>query len=141
MFETTMDIIFWDFLILYQTLFSPQVRSSVIISNKHGIYELPHELRNDLRLSKLGNIKISKLHKIIAWCSVNTSKKFLKNKNWTLPVGRYFTEKLRFAWNILARIVDMLKALPALSAITVCTQARNPEFIFENRKAKHCETF
>ena len=120
---------------------SPQLKRIVIIGNKHGIYELPHELRNDLRLRKLGNIKISKLHRIIAWCSVNTSKKFLKNKNWTLPVGRYFTEKLQFAWNILARIVDMLKALPALSAITVCTQARNPEFIFENRKAKHCETF
>ena len=39
-----MDIILWDFLILYQILFSPQVERSVIISNKHGIPELPHEL-------------------------------------------------------------------------------------------------
>ena len=50
---------------------SPQVKRIVIISNKHGIYVLPHELPNDLRLRtlrKLGNIKkISKLHKIIAW--------------------------------------------------------------------------
>ena len=49
-----MDIIFWDFLILYQILFSPQVKQSVIIINKHGIYELPHELSNDLTLTILG---------------------------------------------------------------------------------------
>ena len=41
---------------------SLQVKRIVIISNKHGIYELPHELPNDLRLRKFGNIKkISKL--------------------------------------------------------------------------------
>ena len=52
--ETTiiMDIIFWDFLIPYQIFFSPQVKRTVIISNKHGIYELPYELPNDLRLRK-----------------------------------------------------------------------------------------
>ena len=38
-----MDIMFRDFLIRYQILFSPQVKRSVIISNKHGIYQLPHE--------------------------------------------------------------------------------------------------
>ena len=34
----------------------------------HGIYELPHELPNDLKdLRKLGNIrKVSKLHRMIA---------------------------------------------------------------------------
>ena len=31
----------------YQTFFSPQVKRSVIISNKHGTYELPLELPND----------------------------------------------------------------------------------------------
>ena len=40
-----MDIIFWDFLILYQIFFSPQVKPSVITSNKHDIYELPNILR------------------------------------------------------------------------------------------------
>ena len=45
-----MDIVFEDFLILYQNFFSPQVKRSVIISNKHGLYELP----NDLRLRILG---------------------------------------------------------------------------------------
>ena len=77
-----------------QIFVSPQVKRIVIISNKHGIYKLPHELPNDLRLiptafsplgglgahtrkkkktydlRKLGNIKkISKVHRIIAWCS------------------------------------------------------------------------
>ena len=38
-----------------------------IITDKHGIYELPHELRNDLGLRKLGNIrKVSKLHRMTA---------------------------------------------------------------------------
>ena len=44
-----------------QIFFSPQV----IMSNKHGIYELPHEFPNILRLrilgneERLGNLKIS----------------------------------------------------------------------------------
>ena len=38
-----MDIILWEFLLFYQIFFSPQVQWSVIISNKHGIYELPGE--------------------------------------------------------------------------------------------------
>ena len=41
--QTIMDIIFWDFLILYQILFSPQVKRKMIISNKQGIYGMPHE--------------------------------------------------------------------------------------------------
>ena len=45
-----MDIIFWDILLFYQIFFSPQVKWSVIISNKHSIHELPHELPNDLRI-------------------------------------------------------------------------------------------
>ena len=55
--STTMDIIFEDFLTLYQNFFSPQVKRSVIISNKHGIYKLPHELLNDLRLRKVGKVR------------------------------------------------------------------------------------
>ena len=60
-------MIFRDFLMFYQILLSPQMKRSAIISNKHGISELPQELPNDLRLRKLGIIrKISKLHRIIA---------------------------------------------------------------------------
>ena len=35
--------------------FSPQVKRSMIISNQQSIYELSHELPNDLRLRILGN--------------------------------------------------------------------------------------
>ena len=50
-----MDVIFSDFLILYQIFFSPQLKWRMIISNKYGIIELPHELLNDLRLKIFGN--------------------------------------------------------------------------------------
>ena len=51
----------------YQFFLSPQVKRWAIITYKHGIYELPHELPNDLRLWKLGNIrKVSKPHRMIA---------------------------------------------------------------------------
>ena len=50
-----MLIMFRDILIDEQIFFLPQVKRSMIISNKHGIYELPHELLNNLRLMILGN--------------------------------------------------------------------------------------
>ena len=56
---TIMDIIVIDFLILYQIFFPPQVKRSVIISNKHSIYDLPRELPNDLRLRILRNYERS----------------------------------------------------------------------------------
>ena len=52
--STIMDLIFWDFVILYQIFFSPQVKRSVIVSNKHGIHKLPLELPHKLRLRILG---------------------------------------------------------------------------------------
>ena len=52
----------------YQFFFSPKVKRWVITTYKHAIYELPHELPNDLSLKdlrKLGNIrKLSKLSKL-----------------------------------------------------------------------------
>ena len=42
-------------LMFYQILLSPQVKRCVVISYKHGIYELPHELPNDFRLRILEN--------------------------------------------------------------------------------------
>ena len=60
-------IIFWDFSMFYQIFLTPQVKGWAIITYKHGIYELPHNLPNDLRLRKLGNIRrVSKLHRMIA---------------------------------------------------------------------------
>ena len=41
-----------------QILISPQVKRSVMISNKHCIYELPDELSNDLKLRILGKQEI-----------------------------------------------------------------------------------
>ena len=40
---------------LWQIFFLPQVKRSMIITYKHGIYELPHEMLNELRLRILGN--------------------------------------------------------------------------------------
>ena len=50
-----MVIMFWDFLIFEQIIFSPQVKWSVIVSNKHGMYELLNQLPNNLKLRILGN--------------------------------------------------------------------------------------
>ena len=46
---------FLHFLMFDQIVLSPQVRRTVIISNKHGVSDLSHELPNDLRLKILGN--------------------------------------------------------------------------------------
>ena len=43
----------------HQSFLSPQVKQLAIITYKHGIYELPRELPNDLRLRILGNWEIS----------------------------------------------------------------------------------
>ena len=48
-------IIFWDSLMFHQIFLSPQVKRCAIITYKRGIYELRHELLNDLRLRILGN--------------------------------------------------------------------------------------
>ena len=50
-----MDIIFWEFWLLYQIFFSSQVQQSVAMSNKHGIYKLPDKFPKDLRFRILGN--------------------------------------------------------------------------------------
>ena len=45
-----MDVTFEEFGLLYQIFFSWQVKRGAIISNKHGVHEIPHELPNDSRL-------------------------------------------------------------------------------------------
>ena len=51
----------------YQIFLSPQVKRCAIVTYKHGIYELPQELPNDLRLRIVGIItKVSKPHRMIA---------------------------------------------------------------------------
>ena len=50
-----MVITFRDFLMFYKIFLLQQMKQSVTVNNKHGIYELP----NDLRFKILGNCKIS----------------------------------------------------------------------------------
>ena len=53
--HTIIFIIFQDFLMVQQIFLSPQVKPSIIISNKHGIYDLLHKLPNVIRLRILRN--------------------------------------------------------------------------------------
>ena len=73
---------------LYQIFFSPQVKRCAIITYKHGIYELPHELPNDLSqdLRKLENIrKVPELDRMILQCAVFLQKqKFCQFQQKTL---------------------------------------------------------
>ena len=60
---------------IYQIFLSRQVKRCAIITYKDGIYELSHELPNDLSLRKLGNLrKASKTHRTIAQRPVPTPK-------------------------------------------------------------------
>ena len=52
-FKGKPNFIFWDFLIFYQIFLSPQMKRNTIISNKQAIYELSHELPNNLELRNL----------------------------------------------------------------------------------------
>ena len=56
-------------LMFYQIFLSPQVERSAIISNKQGVYELPHELPNDVGLPRLlGNKqKSEKFQNLLEW--------------------------------------------------------------------------
>ena len=105
--QTIIFIIFWDFLMFYQSFLSPQVKWCAITER------VAERLYTD-DLSKLGNIsKVSKLNSMTAWCRapcqnqhfVNTSNKILRNRNETFSVARYFTWKLKLVSNILWMIV------------------------------------
>ena len=53
--STIIFLIFREFLMFFEIFLSPQVKKCAIITYKHGICELPHELPNDLILRILGN--------------------------------------------------------------------------------------
>ena len=66
--QTMSFTIFQDFSMFYQIFLSSQVKQWVIIIQKHRIYELPHEMRNNLRLRVLGNKQTSEnCLKCIEW--------------------------------------------------------------------------
>ena len=106
-------IIFWDLLTFYQISHSWQVKRCVIITYKHGIYEILHELPIDLRLRILGYLEISgKCLNFIEWYTsvqsscqfenfINPSKKTLKNRKLTFLVVRYFSWELECVSSIL----------------------------------------
>ena len=50
-------IILLAFFMYYQIFYSLQVKQYAIITYKHGIYELPHDLPNNIKLRILGNRK------------------------------------------------------------------------------------
>ena len=116
-------IIFWVFSMFYQIFLSPQVKRWAIISYKHDIYELSHELPNDLRhVRKLGSIrKVSIPHE---WnpsaqsprqneSPANTSRKLMKNRNskTTFLVVHHFTPKPELVPNI-PRFIEMRSPTP-----------------------------
>ena len=114
--QTILFIIIWDFLTVEQTFLSPQMKRSMIISNKHGIYMLPYDLKKDVRMRILGNQEISgksqNFKELLpnVWSPsrngnlVSTIKDLLKNRNLTFPVVLYFTWELKFVSNILTSI-------------------------------------
>ena len=82
----------------YQIFVSPQLKRWAIITYKHGIYELPHELPNNLKLKKSDKyFALSNLSIYYAWKNIRKSYKNnqLKisastwNKEFELPDGSY----------------------------------------------------
>ena len=74
-----MFIVFQDFLMVEEILFSPQVKRSVITSNKLlYLSELSHELLNDLRVRILGNLgKIQNLEDLLLGAQIPEEKEIL----------------------------------------------------------------
>ena len=96
---------------------SPEVKRIVIISHKHGIRVLLHQLPNELKLRSLGNQEISRRCQNFMNCSVVLSlapkikilsilAKILAKLKLNFSRRCYFTEKLQFVINISARIVS-----------------------------------
>ena len=65
-FQTMLVIIFQNFKIFQYRSDSPQVKGAFISSIANLVYELPHELPNDLRLRKYQkNIKFGQTHSLV----------------------------------------------------------------------------
>ena len=118
LFQTILVITFSDFLMFYEIFLSLQVKPIVIVSNKPGIYELPHEFSKNLRPRILKNYEILRRSQIFiklypsAYSSsqnenfVNTRKNIFKNWKRRFPAHHYFTLTLRFVSYILSWIVS-----------------------------------
>ena len=109
---------FWNVTMFYHRPDSPQVKRNVISSIANLVYELPHELPNDLRLRILGNKEI--LGKSRIWVetlptaqsplqklnSGSSSQKIRKSRYLTLLALSSFTGFLYSVPNISSRIVE-----------------------------------
>ena len=110
--STMMDIMFWDFSILYQFFFSQQVEGSVIISYKHGKSELPYELWSDLGLRILKIRKTSETSQNIIESKpsvqppsqnkhfIVTSKQLSKIRNSNFTVVSCFTDCMLLSYHV-----------------------------------------
>ena len=84
----------------YQIFLSPQVKRWMIITYRHGIYELPHELKNNLKLRILGNQEISaKYLNLIEWQPSVQSP--CKNKNFAITSKSSKKQRLNFSRGVL----------------------------------------
>ena len=91
------NLAFWYCVINLPVFYSQRLEGSgFLVTYTHGIYDLPHELPNDLRFRIVENYEISgKCLNPSAQspCQtesfVNTSRKLLKNRNETYPAVRY----------------------------------------------------
>ena len=54
-YQRIFGVVLSDILMFYKILFSLQLEQSMIISNEHGINDLPHKLPNKVRIRILGN--------------------------------------------------------------------------------------
>ena len=104
------------------------MKRSVIIINKYvNTSNLFHELRISRNKEISGNFQNTKELQPNAQSPfenenlANTSKKLLKNRNWTFPVVRYFTWKVQFASNTLSMIVAGYKLISSIDYLNYLT--------------------
>ena len=115
--EAIILIIPWHLLMLYEIFLWLEVKRCRVVTYKNGIYEVPQELLNDLRIRNWANHEISGKCEIFkdgypsSRCScenenfVDTIKQFLKNGKLSFPVVHYFSWKLELVSNKLWIIV------------------------------------
>ena len=107
--ETVMNIIFWDFLIVYQVFFSQPVKRGLVIDN-----ELPKNWRDRIseNMERLGKSQnhIESESSVQSSSQIenflDTSKKIFKNRNQNFTAVHNFTLKPDFAWNTLSMLIS-----------------------------------
>ena len=75
-FQTIMGITFWDFLMLYNIFFSPQVKW-IVINSTHGINELPQKLPRNLKELRSCVLRIIRVWSVFCSVQVYISLHFL----------------------------------------------------------------